>query len=81
MVLTLPTLAAHISRSIVSAPLPGSATKRRDWAGGVPGPLPGLSVTTCSYSAAGTLLWKLRSSRMLETMLSYLHAHALRHTL
>ena len=78
VVLTLPTLAAHISRSIVSAPLPGSATKRRDWAGGVPALLPGPSVTTCSNSAAGTLLGKLRSSRMLKTMLSYLHARALR---
>ncbi len=79
--LTLPTLAAHMSRSIVSAPLPGSATKRRDWAGSVPRPLPGLSVTTCSNSAARLLPRKLSSSRMLETMLSYLHAHALKQAL
>ena len=52
--LALPTLAAHISRSMVSIPLPGLATKRHDWAGSAPELLPVSPKTTCSRSAAGS---------------------------
>ena len=72
VVLTLPALAAHISRSIVSAPLPSCATKRRDWAGGAPGLPTMLSVTTCSSKAAGSSCRRLRSRNRLERILSYL---------
>ena len=69
----LPTLAAHISKSSVSAPLPGAATKRHVWAGSRPG-LPRRSVTTCSQSAARSSWLKLTFSRSFASMPSHLQA-------
>ena len=65
-------LAAYISRSRVSIPLPGPATKQHVYTGNAPGLPTAPSIATYSSSAAGSSWWVLRRPRRSERILSYL---------